>query len=116
MTRSMSVTSRPNDEALVTTLPSISFAPAQMYWAWVWPLTITSTSSLTPLAIATISPLMLSQLSIPAEAGDPRRSHDQRRPLERQPDERDLRVLDRADLVGRQDGRVRADEEHVGGE
>ena len=153
ITRSMSVTRRPNDAALVTSLPSISFAPAQMYCWCVWPLTITSTWSSSPLTMSTMAPERLSQLLIPAHPGrsardlrsrtarsgcrprgagsrttgrpprpgasrracsrldlvaelealDRRRRHDQRRPLESHADERDLGVVDLADLVRRQD-------------
>ena len=54
ITRSMSVMSRPKDDALVSNLPLPSKF-GQMYGAWVWPLTITSTCGSRPWAIALIS-------------------------------------------------------------
>src|SRR5919197_4886959 len=56
--RSMSVTTRPNDDALVTSLP----ASVQMYGWWVWALTMTLTRSSRPAAICSISgPLKFTQ-------------------------------------------------------
>src|SRR5215216_5583135 len=57
--RSTSVTRRPNEAALVTSLPDI----LQTYGWWVWALMITLTRGSTPLAIYSISgPLKLTHL------------------------------------------------------
>ena len=57
--RSMSVTTRPNEAALVTSLSSI----VQTYGWWVWALTTTFTRSSRPLAIEVISgPLKFTHL------------------------------------------------------
>ena len=57
MVRSMSVTSLPNDEALVTGMPSIT----QLYAWWVWPLMTASIWSSSRSTMSTIGPAMPSQ-------------------------------------------------------
>ena len=54
MVRSMSVTRRPNEAALVTGLPSIT----QLYAWWVWPLITASTWSSRRFTMSTIGPVM----------------------------------------------------------
>src|ERR671923_1287968 len=59
ITRSMSVISRPKDEALVVRMP---FRPRLQTYGWcVWADTTTSTSALRPSTIGAIAPVKLSQ-------------------------------------------------------